>query len=430
MDKNRYSPTVIKNLFLFNSTWGPKEGDEEKKIIYFWPEDCNDQSMLKKIGLVEGVIIFSGKFSDKPATSLHTLKERTVFFEAEKDYWLCITVSVPSTRKQGKDGGETIEFHPEDVSDIVLRSLISRSYQMFRLFHSSLAAALDQGCGGSKTIFKELVKHFFSRYLATLRVENGDITTTWGGIQYLALDSSDFLRVQSFINRMKEEHNNIRKCLFLQSGQLVWSGVEPGQTKLLVQYLSTTILPMLPSISRQPCGSFLVGEKEKAPVVYIGADVYHLAVFHAINTTICLLLTSSPPKSFFDSFSQSVGESLGNLSADLTHAYVSKPSSSPSTESLSFIYFNASNLAIKSTVTEGHAKLTKIGADFIEDLCNSGCTEGEIMAKTWTEEWVVVQVAGARTIVVLLHDKNLNLMEVSESVSRLEKTRFDSICML
>ena len=109
---------------------------------------------------------------------------------------------------------------------------------------------------------------------------------------------------------------------------------------------------------------------------------------------------------------------------------MSKSGSNQHTDSLSFIYFNAANLAIKSTVVEGQEKLTKIGADFIEDLRNSGFSEGEIMAKTWSEEWVVVQVAGARTIIVLLHDKNLNLMEVAEEVSRLEKNRFDSICML
>lgn len=39
--------------------------------------------------------------------------------------------------------------------------------------------------------------------------------------------------------------------MFLQSGQLVWSGVDPSLTKLIVQYLSTTILPMLPAISRK-----------------------------------------------------------------------------------------------------------------------------------------------------------------------------------
>jgi hypothetical protein len=32
--------------------------------------------------------------------------------------------------------------------------------------------------------------------------------------------------------------------------------------------------------------------------------------------------------------------------------------------------------------------------------------------------------------VVLLHEKNLNLMEVGEEVARLKKASFDNICML
>ena len=208
-----YSPPRVLNLFLFNSTWGPKEGEEEKKIVYFWPEDCKIDTKLKKVGLVEGVIIFSNKFSSRPANSLHTLKERTVFYQTEPDFWLCLTVSVPSSRKQGKDAGETIEFYPEDVNDAVLQALILRSYEMFCLFHYSLSSALER-CGGNRSVFMELVQHFYSRYLATLRVENGDITTVWGGMQYLALEAIDFLRVQSLINRMKSDLTIIRKETF------------------------------------------------------------------------------------------------------------------------------------------------------------------------------------------------------------------------
>ena len=56
--------------------------------------------------------------------------------------------------------------------------------------------------------------------------------------------------------------------------------------------------------------------------------------------------------------------------------------------------------------------------------------EGEVVSRLSTDEWVVVQVAGSRTIVVLLTDKNINLMDVAESVNRLKKTSFDNICML
>jgi len=428
-NKPKYSPSRVLDLYLFNSSWGPKEGEEEKKIVYFWPEDCPLDSKLKKVGLVEGVTIFSSKFSASPAEALHTLKQRTVFLEVEPGFFLCIAVSVPSTRKQDKDG-ETIEFHPEDVSDPVLVSLVRRSHQMFRLFQGSLVSALTR-CGEKKPLLVGLVRHFYSRYLAILRIEDADITAVWGGIKYLALEALDFLRVQSLINRMKEEYKSIRRCLFLHSGQLVWSGVEPSETKLLVQYLSTTILPLLSTLSRQPCGSFLVGEEGSLPLVYIADETFHLAVFHAINTTLCILLESAPPKSFFSSFIETIGRDLGNLSADLTHVYTSKTRGpAGAQESISFLYFNSANLALKSTVDEGQEKSIKVGADFVDDLRRFGGGDGQVMAKLWTEEWVVVEVAGARTIVLILQDKNLNLMEVAEAVAKLEKTSFDSICML
>jgi len=315
------------------------------------------------------------------------------------------------------------------VNDAVLLSMLRRSHEMFSLFHSSLSAALNR-CGESRSRLKELVDHFYSRYLATLRVENGDITAVWGGMQYLALNSLDFLRVQSYINRIQSDFSNISKCLFLQSGQLVWSGVDPEITKLLVQYLSTTILPLLQSLSRQPDGSFLVGNDEKLPVLYIGDKTYNLAVFHAVNTTLCLLLASPPNKSFFGSFHDNAGKELGNLSADLTHSYISKSNGSPTYGQISFLYFNSANLAVKSTVEEGLEKLVKVGADFLEDLRRQGSMNGELMVKLGSEEWVVVQAAGARIIIQLLLDKNLNLIDVSEAVAKLDKSNFDSICML
>ena len=211
--KPKYSPSRVLNLFLFNSSWGPREGEEAKKIVYFWPEDCPLDTKLKKIGLVEGVTVFANKFADAPAEALHTLKQRTVFVEVEAGFYLCIVVSVPYTRKQNRDGGEVMEFQPEDVSDPVLVSLVQRAHHMFCLFNGGLELAMAR-CSDHEVKrhhLLELVRHFYSRYLATLRVEEADITAVWGGIKYLAVGAKDFLRVQSLVNRMKEEYRFIRE---------------------------------------------------------------------------------------------------------------------------------------------------------------------------------------------------------------------------
>lgn len=84
----------LKNFFIFNSTFGPYEGEEEKKILFFYPEiDKNEK--LKDVGFVEALIKFTGTFSlesttSKDVLSIKTAKTMKFFFEPEKDFWIVL----------------------------------------------------------------------------------------------------------------------------------------------------------------------------------------------------------------------------------------------------------------------------------------------------------------------------------------------------
>ncbi len=209
----------------------------------------------------------------------------------------------------------------------------------------------------------------------------------------------------------------------------------------------------IPCNFRPSNGFFVLGgdSGDPLPQVYIGETTFHLAVFHAHSATLCLLLERPPPSgdNFYTDFTDTVGPELAELSTDLTHAAVSKAVGGGSSAPLSggsdpnrFLYFNASNMAItrsqhnngsidENAVSCGRdERLIRLAADLAADLRQAGQTEAEATAKLATEEWVVVQLAGARTIIVLLHDKNLNLTEVAEEVARLRRASFDNICML
>ena len=49
----------------------------------------------------------------------------------------------------------------------------------------------------------------------------------------MPLEAEPFLRVQNLVNRAAEEFPELESCLVLQQGQLVWSEIEPGVTRLL-----------------------------------------------------------------------------------------------------------------------------------------------------------------------------------------------------
>ena len=52
----RTSQVSLINYFVFNSTYGPKEGEEEKRVLYYYPPDVAIDTKIRQIGLCEGII--------------------------------------------------------------------------------------------------------------------------------------------------------------------------------------------------------------------------------------------------------------------------------------------------------------------------------------------------------------------------------------
>jgi len=424
---------------LFNTTWGPREGEEERKIVYFWPPETEINDQIKSVGLIEAVVRFGQTFSQKPTHSLHTQKTRTVWRQVEGDFFLTLSVCVPHVKKLGakEGGGEVVEYRPDDVSDKVLLGILERAHDMFSLFCGGLKYVLDKN-NDNRDVLRERVNHFYTRYLATLKLCESSVLDMWGGLQYLPLEAEPFLRVQSLVNTAAQQFPELESCLVLQQGQLVWSEIEPSVTRLLVHYLITTLLPSLTSLPPEAAssshqGRFLVGggEADLLPQVHIGGHrPRHLVVFHAINSTLCLLLPDQPQADFFPRYSAYMGPLLSDLSADLTHLWVSNTSATGSvtgSDHVRFVYYNAANFAVKSSMEPGSEALLSLAAELSSDLPESG---GEVTGKLSSDKWMVVRVAGLRTVIIILSLKNLNLLEVSEEVAKLDKSSFAKICLL
>lgn len=84
----------LNNFFIFNSSFCSREGEEERKILFFYPEiDKNEK--LKDVGFIEALIKFTGTFSldstsSKDVLSMKTTKTMKFFFEPEKDFWIVL----------------------------------------------------------------------------------------------------------------------------------------------------------------------------------------------------------------------------------------------------------------------------------------------------------------------------------------------------
>uniref|UniRef100_A0A673AJU2 CCZ1/INTU/HSP4 first Longin domain-containing protein n=1 Tax=Sphaeramia orbicularis TaxID=375764 RepID=A0A673AJU2_9TELE len=241
MQEKQYTPSLL-SFFIYNPTFGPREGEEEKKILFYHPSDVEKNEKIRNVGLCEAIVQFTRTFCPtKPAKSLHTQKNRQFFFEPEDNFWIVMVVRNPMVEKPNKDGKPpTIEYQEDEILDTVYGAVVRQCYSMYKLFNGTFGRAME--AGGVDLLTQKLEK-FFYRYLQTLHLQSCDLLDVFGGISFFPLDKMTYLKIQSFVNRVEESLSLIKYTAFLYNDQLIWSGLEQDDMRILYKYLTTSLFP-------------------------------------------------------------------------------------------------------------------------------------------------------------------------------------------
>uniref|UniRef100_U3BAR2 Vacuolar fusion protein CCZ1 homolog n=1 Tax=Callithrix jacchus TaxID=9483 RepID=U3BAR2_CALJA len=461
-------PPALLSFFIYNPRFGPREGEEENKILFYHPNEVEKNEKIRNVGLCEAIVQFTRTFSpSKPAKSLHTQKNRQFFNEPEENFWMVMVVRNPIIEKQSKDGKPIIEYQEEELLDKVYSSVLQQCYSMYKLFNGTFLKAMEDG--GVK-LLKERLEKFFHRYLQTLHLQSCDLLDIFGGISFFPLDKMTYLKIQSFINRMEESLNIVKYTAFLYNDQLIWSGLEQDDMRILYKYLTTSLFPrhIEPELAGrdspiraempgnlQHYGRFLTGPlnlndpdaKCRFPKIFVNTDdtyeELHLIVYKAMSAAVCFMIDASiqPTLDFCRRLDSIVGPQLTVLASDICEQFnINKRMSGSEKEpQFKFIYFNHMNLAEKSTVhmrktpsvslTSVHPDLMKILGDINSDFTRVDEDE-EIIVKAMSDYWVVGKKSDRRELYVIFNQKNANLIEVNEEVKKLCATQFNNIFFL
>ncbi|KAK9709082.1 Intu longin-like domain 2 [Popillia japonica] len=259
----------LSNFFIFNSSYGSNEGEEHKKILYYFPENDDLDVQIKNIGLVEAIIQFTGTFKPScPVNSLHTQKKRQLYFQPEEGFWMVMTLTTPFIDKT-KDGTSTREYIENDIQDNIYQAVLKQTYSIYKLFNGSFSNTLQKSdiptlksklekfyVPVSYFIFfsntlqksdiptlKSKLEKFYVPYLKSLKLTHCDILNIFNGIQFLPLDKQNFLNVQCFLNEVECDNPLIDSTLFMFNDHVIWSGLEPDDLQTLYQYLVHIFLP-------------------------------------------------------------------------------------------------------------------------------------------------------------------------------------------
>uniref|UniRef100_A0A6I8PNN5 CCZ1 homolog B, vacuolar protein trafficking and biogenesis associated n=1 Tax=Xenopus tropicalis TaxID=8364 RepID=A0A6I8PNN5_XENTR len=406
----RFAPSLL-SFFIYNPKFGPREGEEEKKILFYHPNEVEKNEKIRNVGLCEAIVQFTRTFNPtKPAKSLHTQKNRQFFHEPEEGFWMV---------------------------------MVSNSNQhVFRAMEV-----------GQVELLKDRLEKFFHRYLQTLHLHSCDLLDVFGGISFFPLDKMTYLKIQSFINRIEESLNIVKYTAFLYNDQLIWSGLEQEDMRILYKYLTTTLFPRYtePELAGrdspirpempgnlQHYGRFLTGPlnlsdpevKFRFPKIFVNTeDSYeelYLIVYKAMSASVCFMIDASVQLTvdFCRKLDSLVGPQLTVLASDICEQFNinRRISGSEKEPQFKFIYFNHMNLAEKSTIhlrktpsmslTSVQPELMKILGDINGDFTRVDEDE-EIIVKAMSDYWVVGKKSDQRELYVILNQKNSNLIEVN-----------------
>ncbi|CAL8108549.1 unnamed protein product [Calicophoron daubneyi] len=236
---------------------------------------------------------------------------------------------------KGKDSEySSFRISDETVSDQIMGSVLKNACDTFELFNGKVSALVSDE--GLETLSLRL-DHFFSRYLRTMLFEHYDLLDCFNGIQFTAIEPTDFARVEGFLNRIKYAFSSVRYTAFFYDGQLVKSDLDLDYARHLYHYLNSFLFVEQPDLNHtgtaskhKHLGRFLVGPKDlsdsaqqiQCPVLCCPGSPLpdcQLVTYQALRAVVCIVVqgVSPIPMQFFVQFDSVVGPRMTILADKL-----------------------------------------------------------------------------------------------------------------
>nr|XP_039273390.1 vacuolar fusion protein CCZ1 homolog [Styela clava] len=438
----------LSSFLIYNPTYGPKEGQEHLKVLFYYPESEHPDVKINKVGLCEALIQFAKTYSpSKPCETLHTQKHKQVFYEAEENFWFVMTVSNP-WKETMRDGKPVREYFEENIRSVVLKSVLEQAYFMFKLFMGTI-----ENIVANEDIehLKNKLQDFYLKYLPDINIHHCDILNVHNGIDYFPLQKSTYLKIQSFINSIKSNFPSIQHVMALYADKLIWSDLQKTDSRYLYSYLVNKLLPTSSEFENSVIsnyltrdgsyGRFLAGVRyyehstdRHTTTVYITStsmkgEKLFMVTYQVLNISMTLLFEGETPPSVdtFRKLDSFMGKALIDLSTEM-EVVPMKNSYDSNDTAYKYIYFNQESLLVKSSChyrdNNGFMKcsMSKDVMRVVLTMCQeflSKTSEVEVITKASMDYWIVGKKTEQHECYIVVNRKDANLIDVNDDVRKI-----------
>ncbi|KAI1286308.1 Vacuolar fusion protein CCZ1 -like protein [Halotydeus destructor] len=333
---------------------------------------------LKQASLVEGVLSFVNLFASGSEEVPLVIEGHSMSIHLKKieepAYWM----SISSTSGTSSSNSQ---------------SLIQNIYDAFYLLNGSMEHIYT--LKGQEAL-QDTLSRFFAWFLTPTLAMIPIL-----GIRYLSLDSSKFMKLQSFVSHVTFSSLSSKKidvCL-LQSDHLVSSSLPLKETRQLYSYLTQIVCreAICSEVSTVKERSYWFKKKQ---VLYI-PDRRFMSIFRTVNgATLALIHDENFELDLVTPFCTS---ELYNLSTP-NNGQLSDPSHLVTDPSVSYVYVNSSNCALKASPNSASSSNPALEA-FEQDIelltkddKGSKSVSLQLLAKNEDDLWLAAQRAEERTL--------------------------------
>uniref|UniRef100_A0A0K0DBE9 UDENN domain-containing protein n=1 Tax=Angiostrongylus cantonensis TaxID=6313 RepID=A0A0K0DBE9_ANGCA len=310
-------PDVLEFFFVAHPPSGRCEGEEHKRVMYFYPKGETLDRQTEITGFAEAVVNFTDNFvnpndnAEKPE-----FPHRTVLTQ----------------KIQCAAAGYSI-FLP------AIQNVLTDTYKMFRLFFGKFRPFRKN----DQQKFTERLEYFFGRYLPLLKLHRMPLLDYLSGAAFLRLDGPTYLNVVTMSSELLEEFPIIQKLLVLYQDKVLYYSLSRRDLPSMFRYLTQSLLPMtigdeLDCQSRLSQGRFLRGPSDLCvdtplvghdalPTVFLFNCVedddaeelvkYQMMVYRCLNATVCMFTDQEVTRMLMRNIDAYLGSELSTVASQI-----------------------------------------------------------------------------------------------------------------
>ncbi|CAG8511653.1 11493_t:CDS:10 [Dentiscutata heterogama] len=247
-------PPSLNHFAIYNPTFGPTEETQQDQLLYYVAKKTVSMDVkMRQIGLAQGLINFTRAFSPaKACENVHTQKNRMVFHEPEKNYWIYVSIELGCMKKltKDKDGKpKTVtEYLDSNLHDSGIKRMLEMGYEMYRVFNGTFESTVKTL--GVKALRIKL-EEFFSNWVLEWDFDKTELTKTIDAIA----------KVSSFVEQIQTEYKFISEIIVLWQNKLVYNG--DGNRCISENDLKSILRHLVPLISERDALERELLEKKK-----------------------------------------------------------------------------------------------------------------------------------------------------------------------